>query len=144
MVTRSAFILLFLAGTFSAASAALANDVKLLISEQDCRWLVIHVADDSISYKPGVDVRGKPVMPADLPDNSKLDLQDQLLLNLDIPLRTFLGRRQAGRLASAEVNVGQVSIDTDSRDVYYNGQPVSDAGRRDLIDACRGMAGKRH
>jgi hypothetical protein len=118
-------------------AAALGDQLRLSVNERDCRWLVVHTPDEDVHFKAGVDVRGKSVVPADLPGNRTLTVQDQLLLNLDIPLAMFLGRSAAGRLARADVNVGQVSIDTETREVFYNGLPVTPEGQSNLTAACR-------
>lgn len=117
----------------------LADEIKLKISKKDCQWLTVHVPADDVRYKPGVDVRGKKVVPADLSSSRTLKLQDQVLLSLDIPLQEFIGAAAAGRLATADVNVGQISIDTKTREVFYNGQSISPDGQGELVAACRKM-----
>lgn len=131
----SALVVMFI----SPLGVVRAEEIQLLISKQDCRWLSVHVPADDVAYKPGVDVRGKAVAPADLSSSTRLQLQDQILLDLNIPLGFFLGRTAAGRLADADVNAGQVSLDTSTGQVSYNGQPLSDQGRRGLAAACRAM-----
>ena len=57
----------------------------VVISGQDCQRLVRHVPAPDVAYKPGVDVHGKPVAPADLPGSAGgYQLPDHIEFNYTI------------------------------------------------------------
>ena len=56
-----------LAAVFMLATGyAQAADTKVKVSARDCRKLVQHQARSNVNYKPGVDVRGRKIVGADL------------------------------------------------------------------------------
>ena len=80
----------------STSSAALSAETVTL-STGDCRKLVQHVPADDVTYKPGVDVRGKPVVPADLGSGSAITIPDKINIQIGIDLADRLALRDARR-----------------------------------------------
>lgn len=95
-----------------------------------------HAMAPDVSYRPGVDVQGRAVAPADLPSDSTLALPRDIPINIGIPVSTLLGRNSPYLTRDAKIQVGQVVVQQDGR-VLFNGQPVTDEGRDQLIAACR-------
>lgn len=64
---RSGFNM-FLASIFilPAALPAVGAEIEMEISKENCRRLVAHHANADVNYKAGVDVYGRPVVPADI------------------------------------------------------------------------------
>src|SRR4051812_10791297 len=60
-----------------------------------CRQLVQHVPADDVTYKPGVDVHGKAVVPADLGGGSNITMPDQVDIQIGIDLADRLALRDA-------------------------------------------------
>jgi hypothetical protein len=74
-----------------AATTAFAEETKVTITKKDCRRLVRHSASADVAYKPGVDVRGRKVTPADAGGRRPLKLPDVFEFNVDVDIRKYLG-----------------------------------------------------
>ncbi len=127
-------LLLFL--MLSHASVA-GGGITVQISERDCRWLTRHVPAEDVAYRPGVDVRGRAVAPADLDTFGSITAPDQVYIGLDVPLGAFLEDGGPRRLREAEVNIGHVVVDLTTSQVYYNGRLLADPDIAQLAVACR-------
>jgi hypothetical protein len=55
-----------------------------VLSQQDCRNLTEATPAPDLAYRPGIDARGGPVIPADLPDSTQLVLPDALPVGIDL------------------------------------------------------------
>ena len=74
-----------------AAGTAVAEETKITITKKDCRRLVRHTASADVAYRPGVDVRGRKVVPADAGGRVPLKLPDVFEFNIDVDIRKYLG-----------------------------------------------------
>ncbi len=115
---------------------------KAWVTVESCRILTEHIPADDVSYKGGVDVRGKPVKPADLSPAPYLRPQDgvsfQLILDVaeenraaGNPQRQLSGRPgQRGDMYMGQVVVrdGKVTLD---------GRPLGGANRKALYVLCQ-------
>ena len=110
------------------------------VTEADCRLLERYVPADDVAYRPGVDVRGKPVVPADASPHGRIATPQQVAIDLSLPLRDVAARPPAG-LGGAEVQVGEVTVDLATNRLAYNGQPLSDPELSQFIAACRAPRG---
>ncbi|MBE0599973.1 MAG: hypothetical protein IH568_01525, partial [Burkholderiaceae bacterium] len=63
----------------------------VVISREDCRRVVRHVASADVAYTPGVDARGRPVAPADLAGTPQLQLPETFSFDIAIDMRRYLG-----------------------------------------------------
>lgn len=115
--------------------AAVAQD-RVTVDTSNCQLLMRHAMAPDVTYRPGVDVQGRAVAPADLPSDSTLNLPRDIPINIEIPVSTLLGRNSPYLTRDAKIQVGQVVVQQDGR-VLFNGQPVTDEGRDQLIAACR-------
>jgi len=115
--------------------AAVAQD-RVTVDTSNCQLLMRHAMAPDVTYRPGVDVQGRAVAPADLPSDSMLNLPRDIPINIEIPVSTLLGRNSPYLTRDAKIQVGQVVVQQDGR-VLFNGQPVTDEGRDQLIAACR-------
>ena len=75
---------------------------KVVISGQDCQRLVRHVPAPDVAYKPGIDVHGKAVAPADLPGGGAgFKLPDHIEFNYTInPVNYGLTKSLAAQSSS--------------------------------------------
>ena len=110
------------------------------VTEADCRLLERYVPADDVAYRPGVDVRGNPVTPADASPYGLIATPQQVAIDLSLPLRDVADRPPA-RLGGAEVQVGEVTVDLATNQLAYNGQPLSDPELSQFIAACRAPRG---
>lgn len=104
------------------------------ITNADCAWLVKHEPAPDIAYQPGVDVHGRPVMPADL-DARRLRLPERVAIEITVDLQERFGIPSDSALFQGEVAVGEVVVEGDR--VTFNGQPLYDPELRALAEACR-------
>ncbi len=120
------------------ACPALAQPTVLIqLRARDCAHLVTeHVPADDVAFQPGLDVRGHPVAPAELPSSARIRLPETIEIALDIPLRDLLRARQIPPgLDQAEVQLGRLVWD--GRSFTYNGQPLDDPVLAAIAAVCR-------
>lgn len=88
----------------------------------ECRLLPDHKASADVAYKPGVDARGKPVVPADI-NAAPMDLAGQtIVVPLTVDLAKRLGHHTKG--LALEGTTGFLEIAPSGR-VTYNGQDLT-------------------
>lgn len=63
---------------------------KVRITKRDCQRIVRHQASADVAYKPGVDVRGNPVVPADASGGFTIPLPDVFEFNITKDLTAYL------------------------------------------------------
>lgn len=104
--------LVLLAAPFPAFAQ---NDLAL------CKLRAQHVSDTNVAYQPGVDVRGNPVVPADVGAAPSI-VPD----NIRIPMTVDLAKRLGTVPKGAELNadMGFVEIRRDGQ-VTFNGQDLT-------------------
>ncbi len=136
----------------AAWPAAAAEQVggTLVVNAEDCRNVTGYVPAPGVEYQPGVDVRGKAVVPADLNDaahgtangaangaTGEIRPPDSISFEIKLNLREFFNDPSGtgiGRYLD-EVTVGQVT----ARDgmVYLDGRPLGDALSHAIAEECR-------
>jgi hypothetical protein len=117
------------------AGPALAEPVAV-IDTATCRLLERHQPAPDVAYRPGVDVQGNAVAPADLPAERGLNLPQTVAVDIRIPVRKLLGRATPPLTGDADIRVGQVLVGPDGR-VTFNGREIGDGP---VIAACRAAA----
>ena len=137
MVIRLLISALLVAGLAMADTAAAAKKQKATVSKQDCRWLVSHRPAADVAFKPGVDVRGRPVKSADLGSTRRIKLPRVIAIPLTVPLGSLVKSDASSLIGESEVGVGLVTVDRESGEVTYEGQSLVPAERRRLPTACR-------
>ena len=108
------------------------------VSQADCLKLVKHMPSADAEYKPGVDVRGRAVAPADVeggysvvpPKNFTVDITVRLDKRFNIPVTPDLYQPEA--------NIGRVTIEGDK--AYFNGQPLATESINELAEICSKLA----
>ena len=104
-----------------------------MVSPGACGQVVAHVPDAGVAYVPGIDVNGRPVAPADLPESVAPPLGFSIVLNFD--LRKRFGITGNSRLFRPQAEVGLITVEGNT--VLFNGQPIG-VGESDLLAAaCR-------
>ncbi len=89
----------------------------------ECRVLPEHKASKGVAYQPGVDVRGKPVVPADV-NADPMGLSGQTIV---VPLTVDLAKRlqnQHVQGINMEGTLGFLEVAPDGR-VTYNGRDLT-------------------
>lgn len=124
--------------TFIAAGFAHAANTKVKVSGRDCKRLVQHQARSDVNYKPGVDVRGRRVVGADVAGGMKLKLPSTV--EFDIAFNPLKGTA-ASRFGETSAGVGKVKYDIGKNAFTFNGEPMNDRAMADLARKCK-AAGK--
>lgn len=120
-----------------AGAAAKGLETRVMISKQDCRWLVHHQPAADVAYKPGVGVRGRPVKPADLDSTRRITLPKIIAVPLHVPVGSLLKEGFTSPVGNSEVDVGLVTVDRTSGEVLYEGETLVSAEAERMIVACR-------
>ena len=92
------------------------------VSREECRQVVAHVPADDVSYRPGVDVLGRPVAPADLSPGPVFALPDPLVIRLDVELAERFGLSTAPGAVEPQLTAGFITVS--GNQVTLNGVPL--------------------
>ena len=137
--------------------AATAHAETVAVSAAECKKLVAHTPNDDVNYKPGVDVRGNKVAPADLDGGYQMDLPQSIDLQIGVDLADRLAIRDANKRNAAQAGaglptggpatnrkvlpaegyapVGTLSIR--GNEAYWNGKLLAGSDQAALTVACR-------
>jgi hypothetical protein len=124
-----------------AAPAAAAEAAYLALSENDCARLVRHHPADDVTYRPGRDVRGKAVAPADLaPElggSGGLILPDTVVIPIELDLFERFGIPANSANFKGDVFVGEVVVEVATGRAFFNGQPLASEAEAELAARCQ-------
>lgn len=97
-----------------------------------------------IAYRPGADVHGRPVAPADLGDGTQIVLPERFAIPITVDMAERLGILPLGSVSlhSGEIAIGTVEGAADGR-ATFNGQPLQSAAATALAEACQRVAPRR-
>lgn len=115
------------------------------ISLDDCRRMVPHVADDDVAYRPGEDVYGNPVVPAEGPDAhqngqvlGEIRPPDEIVIDFGLDLAGLYGIPAAG-LYTATGGILTITYDLAQGSLMVNGKPLRAAESQAVAKACKMM-----
>lgn len=131
-IIASIFLILIAGGWTVPASAEVA------ISRRDCDRLVRHEPGPDVAYQPGIDVHGRPVVPADLGGGVQLELPDVIYIPIEVLIQDKYGIPANSVLYEAKAQVGVVTVR--GNQVYYEDQLLTDPETAALEAACRDRA----
>ena len=115
----------------------------IAVTDRDCALLVEHAASDDVNYKPGVDVYGRPVAPADLNgQSSQIQMPRTFTMDVNADLRKY-GVPASSPLLLPSVNIGKLRVEDGGRSVYFNDQPIGNTEQRALAEACKARGLRR-
>ncbi len=124
-----------------------ANNLVLRVESAACRYVTQHVPDADVDYKPGVDVRGKNVVPADTVPPMDMGLEDSFNLRLTTDAVKAFGLKVPmihSTLAGSDPNASSVTTDTSYGTItlthgkpFLNGKPLDPAAQSHLAIACK-------
>lgn len=117
--------------------AVAAEDRIVRVTTTDCEFLVRHRPAPDIAYQPGVDVRNRPVVPADL-EAPRLRLPDTIEIPITVDLQKRFGIPSDSALFEAEAEIGRIAVEGDR--ITFNGRPLRDSELVALAEACRRRA----
>ncbi len=108
---------------------------QLQVSAADCRRLVQYVPSGDVNYRPGVDVYGRSVAPADLNPAPPLGPPELMTVFIDADLRRY-GVPLTSPLFQPFVGVGAISFDNNGN-VFFNGRPLGGTEQAAIAEICR-------
>ena len=112
----------------------------LSVRTEDCRQIVTHVPADDVAYAPGVDVNGRPVVPADSGGGYDIFAPEEVNIDIRLDLAERLGLggaafdSGASALLSGEGVVGRVTVR--GNDIYWNDNKLARDSHAALSSAC--------
>jgi hypothetical protein len=112
------------------------SERAIAVARTDCRLVVAHVAAPDVAYQPGVDVHGRPVVPADV-DGAAIVLPEVVPIIISSDLRDRFGLDPDSPLFNADVEIGVVELVLASGGLFFNGAPLGDNDERALAALCR-------
>ncbi|MBB4265599.1 hypothetical protein [Roseospira visakhapatnamensis] len=117
----------------------------LRIDARVCRRLVDHIPDPDVTYRPGVDVRGRPVVPADATDWSQFAalVPDTLTFHIAVDPLEAADLPAPRGIETPEAILGTVTYDLVRNRFLINGRPLITGQQDALAWACRqGLSGR--
>lgn len=124
-------LILFVFAGFSVV--ALAAEVK--VAPADCTRVMRHSPAPDVAYRPGTDVDGEDVVPADAGGGVRLEMPREVKIPIIVNLRRRYGIPAGRGGYQAEAQIGVVTV-SDGR-VMFNGVPLQPEDEAALIAACR-------
>lgn len=130
-IRLSALALLLASTSMLGASPVLARDAtdgkseSLAVEKVICQQLYVHKPAADVAFKPGVDVEGKPVAPADLPPLAAPVVDDEAEF-FEVPLTVDLAQRLSQPVPDGvklEGVIGNLRLYKDGR-ITSNGQDL--------------------
>jgi G:T/U-mismatch repair DNA glycosylase len=116
------------------AAEAPAEAPKARVTKKDCQRLVRHQARADVAYKPGVDVRGKKVAPADLAGSFQMVLPDVFEFNVTKDLTAYLGGAEEA-LAAQKAAALAAEKSATATDAAVSSAALSLDGAQDQYDS---------
>jgi hypothetical protein len=114
-----------------------AQTAEIKATPADCRRVLVeHRPAADVAYQPGVDVRGRPVVGADLNPAPQFRVPETVAFDIAVDLKKF-GIASTSPLFQPNFKLGDVRMDVASGRVLYNGQPIGNLELEALRDACR-------
>ena len=120
---------------------------KLQVTKTECLRLFQHQPAPDVAFKPGVDVYGRKVAPADVPNASPFQVPSEIVIDFSVDLNEKYGIGQDAegnkRYSATTETFGNVRVDPLSGKVTYGGQPLDGVDTEAIRDACRREYGLR-
>lgn len=117
------------------ASAVFADTVT--ITRDSCAALERYQAQADVEYKPGVDVNGNTVAPADLNGGvPPITMPSEIVISITALLQSKFGIPTDPNAYKPEAYIGTVTVKPDGR-AYFNGQPLQDDAAFELAQLCQ-------
>jgi len=113
-----------------------ANAQTVTIRASDCAQLAQHVAASDVVFQPGIDLQGRPVVPADLDGGDQLELPGEFSVPITVDLQRSLGIPvDPNHYQTQNFTVGVV-VWKDGRG-YFNGQPLQNEQSAAMAALCQ-------
>jgi hypothetical protein len=131
--------ILIMAGVAAVLSTSPAAAQAVSVTERECRQLVEYVASQDVNFKPGVDVYGRPVAPANTMTQPIITAPQNFTFDVAVDLKRF-GISPTSPIFQPTVGVGKVTVEDGGRRVSFNGQPLGGSEQSALAELCKQRA----
>lgn len=108
----------------------------VVLKRSDCTRLQVHQPAPDVNYQPGVDVRGRPVVPADLASPAPIVMPEEITIAISVELQSRFGIPATSSLYKPEAGIGSVVVKPDGS-ATFNGQPLSSQEQGALAYLCQ-------
>lgn len=136
-------VILFLPAALGPVRPAAAEDGYLTITKADCARLARHYPAPDVTYQPGRDVHGKPVVRADLDGGNGLVLPEAVVIPIEVDLFDRYGIPANGINYKGDIFIGEVVVDVASGRAIFNGQPLQSEAEAELAARCQRIVQNR-
>ena len=126
--------------TLMAVNAHALSAQTITVAPSACQVLTAHTPAEDVAYRPGVDVDGNAVVPADLNSSGQLHLgaDHEFWLPIELPLENVLNIAAGDALnAVRNSNIGVGTVTVKNGQAYFNGEPLSDAQSHAIAAECQ-------
>lgn len=96
---------------------------RIETKEQLCKTVQAHNPADDVNYKPGVDVYGNPVVPADVNQTVNLEIMDPVQIPIVVNLLEGLDVPPAVEGLELDAQVSTIKVYSDGQ-IEYNGRKI--------------------
>ena len=132
---------LVLPGTVFAQSAPKKTASTVTLNKKECQSVIQHTPAPDVAYKPGTDVYGRKVAPADAPGSaSPIKIPDEINIDIGFNVKDKYGLGTGGQYTGENV-LGKVTVKGGR--VYYDGKPLDNSDQQSVADACRNTYGPK-
>jgi len=108
----------------------------VVLTRSDCARLTAHVPSVDATYQPGVDARGRPVVPADLPGSPQIVMPEEITIAITVDLQQRFGIPATSSFYKPEAGIGSVIVRPDGS-ATFNGQPLTNQEQSALAFLCQ-------
>ena len=122
--------------------SSLSGEIKAYVTPDDCRILTEHIPGNDVTYKAGVDMRGKSVKGANLSPSPNLGIKNKLsfLLILDIAKENRVQEGGVDQFTGhpglkGEISLGRIIIQDGK--VTLDGKPLVASHQQALAEFCQ-------
>ncbi|MEO5373927.1 MAG: hypothetical protein H7840_06550 [Alphaproteobacteria bacterium] len=124
---------LIIIGAAAFPAQTMAADATARIDRAACARLVEHVPADDVAYRPGVDVRGNAVAPANVGGGRSIKVPEEISIDIGRDIASKYMPGVAG--GYGKTSVGTVTVKNGK--TYFNGEPIADRDQAALAAACK-------
>lgn len=114
----------------------------VVVTAATCEALATYVPAPDVNYRPGVDVNGNPVAPADLGGTPQIKVPEDIVVTITVELARTLGipafpdpAHPQNDIYKPEASIGVVTY-KDGR-FAFNGQPLQSDAEAELAKLCQ-------
>ena len=116
---------------------------KVTMTATDCRRLVRHHGQQEADYKPGVDVYGRKVAPADVEGTPRINIPEEITFDLTASLTKYFAKPgELHPILTSDGVLGKIKYNTLTGKLYFDGQPLNEEATDEVVTLCGKVLGQ--